>query len=173
LAEEPLNVNSNRIFAPQPGQIGTSDILERDGREAVARVGVLAYCADIAPNAAALGLMAYQGSARQHFHSPDPTDPNRDLGEGGIVDGSFNRQGQFGAQNLVDMLMYDDGIPRFRDVVLIDGDRERPTGEELLENFDVVIAYTDRQCGIPIPAKLLTRQPERSGNSQERAGAWS
>ncbi|UCB56072.1 MAG: hypothetical protein JSW45_05960 [Thiotrichales bacterium] len=136
----PLRVNSSRIFVPQAGQVGTSDIIERDGREAVARVGVLAYCADIAPNAAALGLMAYQRSARD-----------------GLVDGAFNRQGQFGAQNLVDMLMYDDGIPRFRDVVLVDGDRDQPTAEELLENFDVIIAYTDRQCGIPIPRGIANQ----------------
>lgn len=137
---QPLNVNSNRIFAPQEGQIGTSEIVERDGRGSVARVGVLAYCSDLAPNAAALGLMAYQRSARD-----------------GLVDGSFNRQGQFGAQNLVDMLMYDDGIPRFRDVVLIDGDREQPTAAELLENFDVVIAFTDKQCGIPIPSGIANQ----------------
>jgi len=146
---DPLNVRSRDIFAPVAGQHGTSEILERDGRAGVARVGVLAYCADIAPNAAALGLMSYQGGARSHFH---PVPGGRR--EFGIVDGSFDRQGQFGAQNLVDMLMYDDGIPRFRDVVLVDGDRERPTAEELLENFDVVIAFTDNQCGVPIPEEI-------------------
>ena len=148
---DPLNVRSRDIFAPEAGQIGTSDILERQGRNGVARVGVLAYCSDIAPNAAALGLMAYQSGARDHFHPP--SGPS----EGGIVDGSFDRQGQFGAQNLVDMLMYDDGIPRFKDVVLVDGDRERPTGGELLENFDVVIAFTDKQCGIPIPRGIANQ----------------
>lgn len=144
---DPLNVRSTRIFAPVAGQIGTSGILERDGRDRAARVGVLAYCADLAPNAAALGLMAYQNGARRHNH----TDGRSDFG---VVDGSFNRQGQFGAQNLVDMLMYDDGIPRFTDVVLVDGDRDMPTGQELLENFDVVIAYTDNKCGIPIPEDI-------------------
>lgn len=147
---EPLNVRSDRIFAPQPGQIGTSEILERDGRGSVARVGVLAYCSDLAPNAAALGLMSYQNGARRHSHTDGRVDR-------GVVDGSFPRQGQFGAQNLVDMLMYDDGIPRFRDVVLVDGDRQQPTAGELLENFDVVIAFTDKQCGIPIPAGIANQ----------------
>jgi len=53
--------------------------------------------------------------------------------------------------------MYDDGIPRFKDVVLVDGDWERPTGQDLLENFDVVIAFTDKQCGIPIPSGIANQ----------------
>jgi len=64
LADEPLR----DIFAPVQGQRGTSEILEREGRDGVARVGVLTYCTDIAPNAAALGLMAYQRGAKDHFH---------------------------------------------------------------------------------------------------------
>lgn len=151
LAQElPLDVRSDRVLAPVQDQIGTSELLERQGPGFAPRVGVLAYCADIAPNAAALGLMSYQRGARSHFH-----DGGRR--EGGVVEGSFDRQGQFGAQNLVDMLMYDDGIPRFRDVVLIDGDREQPTSQELLRNFDVVIAYTDKQCGIPIPSGIANQ----------------
>jgi len=134
-----LDVPSDRIVPPVAGQIGTSEVVERDGFGPAPRVGVLAYCTDMAPNAAALGLMAYHG------------------GNDGRVAGEWRRQGQFGAQNLVDMLMYDDSIPRFKDVVLIDGDREQPTVEELEENFDCVIAFTDKQCGIPIPTGIANQ----------------
>jgi hypothetical protein len=50
--------------------------------------------------------------------------------------------------------MYDDEIPRFRDVVLIDGDRDLPTAQDLIRNFDCVIAYTDNKCGVPIPTTI-------------------
>jgi len=141
---QPFDIDNSRVIPPVPGQIGTSDIYSRglgggialpvNGQQPKApRVGVLAYCSDITPNAATYGLMTGQNAG---------------------VTGGWSRSGQFGAQNLVDMLNWDDGIPRFKDVVLIDGDRDQPTAADLARNFDCVIAFTDKQCGIPIPPAI-------------------
>lgn len=144
LASATTSAQALNINGPQPtfaGQIGTSEVQRRldvFGNELFTkRVGVIAYCADIAPNADDGGIFG-----RQEFQK----------GGNPILDTSTI--GFFGAQNIVDMIMYDDDIPRFRDVVLIDGDRERPTADFLAENFDCVIAYTDNQCGIPIPPNI-------------------
>ncbi len=59
--------------------------------------------------------------------------------------------GTFGAQNTVDTLLADG---RFSSVTLVDGDVVMPTAEDLLNNFNVVIAMTDNRCGFPIPQNI-------------------
>jgi len=158
-----VDIQSDRIMPSVPGQIGTSVVVERNGTGNAPRVGVLAYCTDMAPNAASLGLMGYQRNSQNQGLGPltsgviPGAQTYGGFGGLGTIEGGWGRQGQFGAQNLADMLMYDDGIPRFRDVVLIDGDRAQPTAAELARNFDCVIAFTDNKCGVPIPAGIATQ----------------
>lgn len=126
---------------PGPGQIGSTEIL-LNGFPAK-RLGIVAYCADLAPNADQMGLQ----DGGPFF-----------AGSGDAARGRFmNVMGHFGAKNVYDYFLYDDSIDRPRDVVLIDGDREQPTAGELIRNFDVVIAYTDNRCGTPIPPAIATQ----------------
>jgi hypothetical protein len=126
---------------PQPGQIGTTNIL-LNGFPAK-RLGIVAYCADLAPGADQIGLQD---------GGPFET------GAGSASRGRFmNVIGHFGGKNVLDYFYYDDSIDRPRDVVLVDGDREQPTATQLIQNFDVVIAYTDNRCGVPIPAAIANQ----------------
>lgn len=127
---------------PNANWAGTTDIQWGDlpgGPKIAKRVGVLAYCADLAAGASATGLQADKRSIR---NGP------------WLIDGPFSNMGQYGAQNVADYVMYDDGIDRARDVVVVDGDRELPTATQLIQNFDIVIAYTDNKCGQPIPTTI-------------------
>jgi hypothetical protein len=98
------------------------------------RVGIVAYCADLYHNAGDVGLQPGQpaGSGRRFF----------------------DYLGQYGAQNIIDYLAYDDNIDRLRDAQIIDGDLVLPTAAQLIQNFDIVIAYTDNKCGQPIPTAI-------------------
>jgi len=123
------------------GQTGTPEV-ERGtavtGTPLLAkRVGVISYCGDLAPNAGDFGIF---GRARGNT----------------ILDAT--PIGFFGAQNLVDMINYDDGIPRFREVHLIDGDRELPTAAQLANNFDCVIAIADNKCTPGLQSALIYAQ---------------
>ncbi len=115
------------------------------------RVGIIAYCADMYHNAGDTGLQAGKVSVRngdlKGLISPLPQPPL-------YLDGPWDNLGQFGAQNLVDYFSYDDGIDRERDLMLIDGDLVLPTGTQLINNFDIIVAYTDNKCGEPIPAQI-------------------
>lgn len=157
------------LTGPQPvvpGQTGTSQVQRRldvlGNPLLTKRVGVVAYCADMAPNAGDFGIFGRQEFAEGITRVQAGIDAGGapDLGRlatrfNPILDASTI--GYFGAQNLVDMLNYDDGIPRFRDVQLIDGDREQPTAQQLIQNFDCVIAYTDNKCGSPIPTSIANQ----------------
>lgn len=127
LASVPAQADEPEL--PLPGQIGTTEVLLND--LPAKRLGIVAYCADMAPGADDIGLQ-----------------------DGGPVFRTFDIIGKFGARNILDYYYYDDDIDRPRDVVLVDGDREQPTAETLIQNFDVVLAYTDNKCGIPIPNKI-------------------
>jgi hypothetical protein len=123
---------ANEPELPLAGQIGTTEVLLND--LPAKRLGIVAYCADMAPGADEIGLQ-----------------------DGGPVFRVFDIIGKFGAKNILDYYYYDDGIDRPRDVVLVDGDREQPTAETLIRNFDVVLAYTDNKCGIPIPSQIANQ----------------
>ncbi len=135
------------------------------------RVGVIAYCADMYHNAGDTGLQSNKvnvadGATKQALANlaaglpivpgsrPNPTDPA--LAPLGFLflDGPWSNLGQFGAQNVLDYLAYDDGIDRIRDLQLIDGDLILPTGTQLINNFDIVIAYTDNKCGSLLPISI-------------------
>jgi hypothetical protein len=119
------------VNPPVPGQlqIGTTTVGSgSNGPGNRRRVGILAYCADIAHNAGNTGLQANKTNL-----------------------------GVFGAQNIADYLQYDDGIDRVRDLVVVDGDLTQPTATQLIQNFDIVIAYTDNKCGIPIPFNIANQ----------------
>lgn len=144
------------------------------------RVGILAYCADMYHNAGDTGLQSNKaniqfgsvkqglanlgsgnalgvtGNGPQNFlvvngRSPESFLPNL------FQDGPFGNLGQYGAQNLADYLAYDDGIDRVRDIEVIDGDLVQPTATQLIQNFDIVIAYTDNKCGEPIPGSIANQ----------------
>ena len=129
------------------------------------RVGIIAYCADMYHNAGDTGLQSNKASIQNGFEKSNLAD----LADNGLLDGStsflgnwftdgpFSNLGQYGAQNVVDYLAYDDGIDRARDLQLIDGDLVQPTGQQLINNFDIVIAYTDNKCGEPIPAQIANQ----------------
>jgi len=151
------------MTGPQPtvaGQIGTSQVqrgLDVNGNQLLTkRVGVIAYCADIAPNADDAGIFG-----RQEFQEGVDNMTNLWFNASFLCPQCLKNPildattiGYFGAQNIVDMIMYDDGIPRFSDVVLVDGDKELPTGAALAQNFDAIIVYTDNKCGVPIPVNI-------------------
>jgi len=128
------------IPPPTPNWSGTTDIFWKDADNQPGvqiypkRVGILAYCADLYHNAGDVGLQpgVPQGSGRRNF----------------------DYLGQYGAQNVVDYLGYDDTIDRLRDAQIIDGDLVMPTGTQLINNFDIIIAYTDNKCGQPIPNQI-------------------
>jgi hypothetical protein len=133
------------------------------------RVGILAYCADIAHNAGDTGLQGNKKSIKDYgqkqalanlasglpfdYFPQQPGELQPPLGNW-FLDGPFSYLGQYGAQNIVDYLAYDDGIDRLRDVQVIDGDLVLPSGAQLIQNFDILIAYTDNKCGQPIPAPI-------------------
>ncbi len=137
------------------------------------RVGVIAYCADMYHNAGDTGLQANKVSIRNGdikqnlanlavglpilFTRPDPTNPALAPLEHLFIDGPWDNLGQYGAQNVLDYLSYDDGIDRERDLQLLDGDLLAPTGTQLINNFDIVIAYTDNKCGEPISKQVANQ----------------
>jgi hypothetical protein len=132
------------------------------------RVGIVAYCADLYHNAGDTGLQSNKPSIQDRGRKGNLAD----LADDGVINGSnvddfgnsvvgywfldgpFAHLGQYGGQNILDYLAYDDGIDRVRDLQLIDGDMLLPTGTQLINNFDVVIAYTDNKCGEPIPVSI-------------------
>jgi len=126
------------------------------------RVGIIAYCADMYHNAGDTGLQSNKASIQNRFEKNNLAD----LADNGLLDssttflgmwfldGPFSNLGQYGAQNIVDYLAFDDGIDRVRDLVLIDGDLLLPTGPQLINNFDIVIAYTDNKCGPTLPINV-------------------
>lgn len=150
------------------------------------RVGVIAYCADMYHNVSDTGLQSNKtnirdGATKQNLANlaaglviqntgPDPTNPL--LAPLGylFLDGPFDNLGQFGAQNLVDYLSYDDGIDRVRDLQLVDGDLIQPTGLQLANNFDIVIAFTDNKCGPTLPAAIRTQATDALTNFIGRPG---
>jgi hypothetical protein len=152
--------------APVAGQIGTSEFIERttpSGDKPAKRVGIVAYCADIAANAGDTGLQAgmssvADGGAKQRviddyvFGGSPPAPP--DNRRAWFLDGPRAYVGQVGATNIAHMLMYDDGIDRVRDIQVIDGDLVQPTATQLINSFDVVVAYTDNKCGPTIPTAI-------------------
>jgi hypothetical protein len=115
------------------------------------RLGIISYCGDLSPNATDAGIFGRTefaegiGRVQGGIDAGGTTDLTPLAGRyNPILDAS--PIGFFGAQNLVDMINYDDGIPRFREVHLIDGDREQPTAAQLANNFDCVIAIADNKC---------------------------
>jgi hypothetical protein len=132
------------------------------------RIGIIAYCADMYHNAGDTGLQSNKtnvkdGATKQALANlaasfpivpgfgPDPTNPA--LASLGylFLDGPFDNLGQLGAQNLADYVAYDDGIDKVSDLQLIDGDLMAPTAQQLINNFDIVVAYTDNKCGPTLP----------------------
>ncbi len=89
----------------------------------------------------------------QGFAIGDPAAPMLPI----FLDGPFSRVGHVGAQNIADWLAYDDGIDRVRDIQVINGSLLQPTAIELIQHFDIVIAYTDNKCGQPIPAAIANQ----------------
>jgi hypothetical protein len=137
------------IFGPvptQPRQTGSPEVqrnLTVTGDPLYAkRLGIISYCGDLSPIAGDFG----QFGRREWFESRNP-----------IWQGDPTPTGWFGAQNLVDMFNYDDTIPRFREVQLIDGDREQPTSAQLVNNFDCVVAITDNKCAPGSQAAIYTQ----------------
>lgn len=133
---------------------GTDDTLFMGDQDTRKRVGIIAYCADMYHNAGDTGLQSNKvnirdGGAKFGLAALVETP----LGNW-LLDGPFDNLGQFGAQNVIDYLAYDDGIDRVRDLQLIDGDLIMPTSRELIANFDIIIAYTDNKCGEPIPTSI-------------------
>jgi len=133
-AQTPITFQHEGPQPTQPGQTGTPEVQRGATAGNVRpriekRLGVISYCGDLSPNAGDFGIFG-----RQEWVE----------GKNPIL--SATPIGYFGAQNLVDMINYDDTIPRFREVHLIDGDREQPTAAQLANNFDCVIAYTDSKC---------------------------
>ncbi|NIM51710.1 MAG: hypothetical protein GTN78_25700 [Gemmatimonadales bacterium] len=59
--------------------------------------------------------------------------------------------GWVGAQNTANTLIADG---RFGPVTVIDGDVAQPTAQDLLDDFQCVIAMTDSRCGVPIPQSI-------------------
>ena len=53
-------------------------------------------------------------------------------------------RGTYGSQNVVNTLVADG---RFGAVTLVDADLTQPTTQNLLDNYDCVIAPTDNRCG--------------------------
>jgi hypothetical protein len=102
------------------------------------RVGIIAYCADIYHGAGDIGLQS---------NINNPNGP-------WAIYGPFTHLGNYGAQNLVDYFGYDDTIDRLRDAQIIDGDLVLPTAQQLIQNFDIVIAYTDNKCGPTLPTNI-------------------
>lgn len=156
-AEEPVN-------PPSASWAGTTDIAWTVPPK---RVGILAYCADLYHNAGDTGLQAGKRSAKlagekanlQALVNVGPNvefDPvtGRPIDHPWFLDGPFRRLGQYGAQNVADYFAYDDGIDRERDLTVIDGDLLNPTATQLIQNFDIVVAYTDNKCGQPIPTGI-------------------
>jgi hypothetical protein len=128
------------------------------------RIGIVAYCADLYHNAGDTGLQSNKASiddggqkrALANLAAGLPADGSG--GEGFLgnwfTDGPYSRLGHVGAQNIADMLAYDDGIDRIRDIQVINGSLLLPTATQLIQNFDIVIAYTDNKCGQPIPTAI-------------------
>jgi len=144
---------------------GTDDTRFQGDQDTRKRVGIIAYCADMYHNAGDTGLQSNKQSIQNRFEKRNLAD----LADNGFIDGSttfmgnwfldgpFSNLGQYGAQNVVDYLAYDDGIDRVRDLQLIDGDLLQPTGQQLINNFDIIIAYTDNKCGDPIPNQIANQ----------------
>jgi len=143
---------------------GTDDTRFMGDQATRKRVGIIAYCADMYHNAGDTGLQ----SNKQSINNRSQKRNLADLADNGLLDGStdflgmwfldgpFSNLGQYGAQNVVDYLAFDDGIDRVRDLVLIDGDLLLPTSTQLINNFDIVIAYTDNKCGPTLPNSVVT-----------------
>lgn len=152
----PARAQWGNVNPPTAGQIGTTTVgtnsLGQPGNRR--RVGIVAYCADMSHNAGDTGLQANKRNIRDGGQKNAlAASVSSGLGPW-FLDGPFDNLGVFGAQNVADYLYYDDGIDRVRDVQVIDGDLVQPTATQLIRNFDIVIAYTDNKCGIPIPTAI-------------------
>ncbi len=142
---------------PTANWAGTTPIVlaVRNGDQIFAkRVGILAYCADLYHGAGDTGLQAgkvdvQNSSAKQALQAQFGI-----IGAPWFLDGPFDLMGHYGAQNVADYLAYDDSINRERDVEVIDGSLILPTATQLIQNFDILVAWTDNNCGQPIPTSI-------------------
>jgi len=144
---------------PTANWAGTTDIrwtTSKDGTPVYPkRVGILAYCADMYHNAGDTGLQAGKIDVRDSGQKRAvQSSVFANPGDNWFLDGPFDLMGLYGAQNVADYFAYDDSINRERDVVVVDASLILPTATQLIQNFDIVVAWTDNKCGQPIPTSI-------------------